>query len=41
MTGSVSISIIASLFHIPVGITSSAIGLRICVITAGIKSISQ
>ena len=27
----------ASLFGVPVGITSSAIGLKICAITAGIK----
>ena len=35
--GCVSISAFASLVDIPIGITSSAIGLKICVITAGIK----
>ena len=33
----VSISVFASLFAIPVGITSSAVGLKSCIITAGIK----
>ena len=37
VTGCVSISVFASLDSIPVGITSSAIGLKICVIIAGIK----
>ena len=37
ITGCVSISDFASLIGIPLGITSSAIGLKICVITAGIK----
>ena len=37
ITGSVSISDFASLVGIPIGITSSAIGSKICVITAGIK----
>ena len=37
VTGSVSISVFASLVGIPIGITSSAIGLKICVITAAIK----
>ena len=32
-----SISAFASLVGIPIGITSSSIGLKICVITAGIK----
>ena len=36
-TGSVSISVYASLVGIPIGITSSAIGLKIFVITAAIK----
>ena len=36
-TRSVSISALASLIGIPIGITSSASGLKICVITAGIK----
>ena len=33
----VSISAFASLVSIPIGITNSAIGLKICVMTAGIK----
>ena len=33
----VSVSDFASLVGIPVGITSSAVGLKICVLTAGIK----
>ena len=33
----VSISVFASLFVIPIGISSSAIGLKFCAITAGIK----
>ena len=37
ITGCVSISVFASLVGIPIRITSSAIGLEICVITAGIK----
>ena len=37
ITGCVSISLFASLIVIPTGITSSAIGLKICAITAGIK----
>ena len=37
ITRCVSISDFVSLVGIPVGITSSAIGLKICVITAGIK----
>ena len=37
ITGCVSISAFASLVGIPIGITSSAIGFKICVITAGIK----
>ena len=39
VTGCVFISDFASLVDIP--ITSSAIGLKTCLITAGIKSISQ
>ena len=35
--GCVSISAFASVFDIPIRITSSAIGLKICAITAGIK----
>ena len=37
ITGCVSISAFASLASIPIGITSSAIGLKICGITAAIK----
>ena len=37
ITGCVSISAFASLIGIPIGITSSAIGLKTCAITAGIK----
>ena len=37
ITGCVSISAFASLVGIPVGITSSTTGLKICVITAAIK----
>ena len=37
ITGCVSISAFASLVGIPIGITSSVIGLKICVITAAIK----
>ena len=37
VTGCISISIFAFLLDIPVEITSSAIGLKICAITAGIK----
>ena len=37
ITECVSISSFGSLVGIPVGITSSAIGLKLCAITAGIK----
>ena len=37
ITGCVPISDFASLVGIPIGITSSAIGLKMCVMTAGIK----
>ena len=37
VTGFISISTFTSLIGIPIGITSSAIGLKICVIVAGIK----
>ena len=37
ITGCVSISAFASLIGIPIGITSSAIGLKICAITTGTK----
>ena len=40
VTRFISIYAFASLVGIPIGITSSAIGLKICLITAGIKSIS-
>ena len=41
ITGCVSISAFASLLGIPIGITSSAIGLKICEITVRIKKLSQ
>ena len=41
ITGCVSISAFASLVGIPIGITSSATGLKIWVITQELKSISQ
>ena len=37
ITGCISISAFASLVYVPVGIASSAIGIKICAITAGIK----
>ena len=37
VTGSVSVSTFASLFGIPKGIVSAAVGLKICAITSGIK----
>ena len=37
VTGCISISAFASLVYVPVGITSSAVGIKICAITAGIK----
>ena len=37
VTGCISISVFASFLAIPNGITNSAIGLKICVITTGIK----
>ena len=37
ITGCVSISAFASLVGIPTGIMSSAIGLKICIVIAGIK----
>ena len=39
VTGCVSISAFASLVGIPVGIANSLVGLKICVITAGIKKV--
>ena len=38
ITECISISGFTSLIGIPIGITSSAIGLKICAITSGIKS---
>ena len=37
ITGCVSISVFALLVSVPVGITSSAVGIKICTITAGIR----
>ena len=37
VTGCVSISAFASLVCVPVGITSSTVGIKSCAITAGIK----
>ena len=37
ITGCISISVFASMLGIPIGITSSAAGLQICAIGAGIK----
>ena len=37
VTGCVSVSTFASLACVPVGITSSAVGMKICAIAAGIK----
>ena len=37
ITGCISISAFASLVGIPIGITSSAIGFKICAITAAVK----
>ena len=37
ITGCVSVSAFASFFGIPIGITSSAIGLKVCVMTVEIK----
>ena len=37
VAGCVSISAFASLVCVPVGIMSSAVGINICAITAGIK----
>ena len=41
INGCISIFAFASLVGIPLGITNSAIELKICVITAGIKNLSQ
>ena len=37
VTGCISISVFASLVTVLVGITNSAVGIKICAITAGIK----
>ena len=37
ITGCVSVSVFASLVCVPIGIRSSAVGIKICAITAGIK----
>ena len=37
VTGCLSISTFASLFDIPITIMSSAVGIKICAITAGIQ----
>ena len=37
ITGRISFSAFASLLGIPIGITSSAIGIKICEMTAGVK----
>ena len=37
MTGCISISAFAFLLGIPIGITRSAVGSKICVVTAGVK----
>ena len=39
ITGCVSISAFASLIGIPIGVTSSAIELKTCPITTGIKKV--
>ena len=39
ITGCISISAFTSLISVSIGITSSAIGLKICAIAAGIKKI--
>ena len=41
ITGYISISAFASWLGIPIGITSSAIGLKTCAIAAGIQSINK
>ena len=41
ITRCISVSAFASLLGIPIGIVSPAIGLKICAIAAGKKSISQ
>ena len=39
VTGCISVSAFASLLGIPIGIMSSARGLKICTVTAGIKKV--
>ena len=39
ITGCISISDFASLLGIPIGITSSAIGLKICAMAAGTRKL--
>ena len=41
ITGCAYISAFCSLVGIPKGMTSSAVGLKICGLTAGIKTMSQ
>ena len=41
ITGCVSIAAFASLVCVPVGTTSSAVGMKICAITLRIKSMIQ
>ena len=41
VTGCISLSAFSSLLGILIGITSSAIGLKMCAIAAGIKNTSQ
>ena len=41
VTGCVSISAFASLGPIPIGITSSAVEIKFCAITAGIKKYKE
>ena len=36
--GCISVSVFASLLCIPIGITSSEVGLKLCVMTEGIKN---
>ena len=38
ITGCVSISALASLIGVPIGVTNSAISLKICAITTGMKN---
>ena len=38
VTGCISVSVFASLLCIPIGITSSEVGLKLCAVTEGIKN---